>query len=121
MFCDGCTFKMIYRMIRTGDWGIPELIRYLVAVEDSLTPTEMNRLRETVAFPKEEPEQLNQESSPNPNGLVTKSPGKNRFKAMDLYEPSTALRDLGLPIIDWGNSPRWRASSEEGLRVIRSR
>jgi hypothetical protein len=100
-------------MIRTGDWGIPDLIKYLVAVEVSLTALEMTRLRETVAFTKEEPEN-------QPNEVAAAAPAqkqpKIRFKAMDLYEPSNALRELGLPIIAWGTVPKWRASSEEGLR-----
>ena len=101
-------------MIRTGDWGIPDLIRYLVAVEDSLTHLEMTRLRETIAFTKEDVENM-------PNGAPSVATAdqqqlsKPRFKAMDLYEPSVALRELGLPIIAWGIVPKWRASSDEGL------
>lgn len=98
-------------MIRTGDWGIPDLIRYLVAVEDSLTQIEMTRLRETVAFTKEEVEN----GAPPVAAADQKQSGKTRFKAMDLYEPSVTLRELGLPVIAWGMVPKWRASSDEGL------
>lgn len=95
------------RMVRTGDWGISDLIRYLVAVESSLTATELDRLRQTVAFTKEEDNQQ--------NGITQQVQQPTRWRAMDLYEPSTVLRELGLPIISWGTSPKWRSSSDEGL------
>lgn len=96
-------------MIGTGDWGIPDLIRYLVAVEDSLTPVEIDRLRETVAFTKEEEESQQNETTP------PSTKPKRRWRAMDLYEPSSTLRELGLPIITWGATPKWRGSSDEGF------
>ncbi|KAF8523641.1 hypothetical protein JB92DRAFT_3140729 [Gautieria morchelliformis] len=102
---------VFHRMVGTGDWGIPDLIRYLVAVESSLTPTETDRLRQTVAFTKEE-----EENQPNGNPSVSspqEARPKKRYRAMDLYEPSSVLRELGLPIIAWGASPKWRISSDE--------
>lgn len=89
------------RMIKTGDWTIAELVKYLVAVQSTLTPTETDRLRATAAFTKEEAEN-------------TTDIKKARYKASDLYEPSDAFRQLGLPIIAWGQHPKWRTNSEEG-------
>ncbi|KAH9934863.1 uncharacterized protein B0H18DRAFT_1114703 [Fomitopsis serialis] len=89
------------RMIKTGDWTIAELVKYLVAVQSTLTPFELDRLRATAAFTKaEEAEEAND--------------GKRaRYAASALYEPSDVFRQLGLPIIDWGQHPKWRANSEE--------
>lgn len=89
-------------MIKTGDWTIAELVKYLVAVQSTLTPTEIDRLRATAAFTKEE------------EGGTPTDVKKTRYKASDLYEPSDVFRQLGLPIIDWGQHPKWRANSEEG-------
>ena len=57
-------------MVRTGDWGISDLIRYLVAVENSLTELELDRLRNTVAFTKEEDSQ--QDGVPQKEQLPTR-------------------------------------------------
>ena len=97
----------IRRMIKTGDWTIAELIKYLVAVQSTLAPVELERLRMTSAFPRalrEGPE----------NG---KSP---RHRASDLYEPLDMFKELRLPVIDWGTHPKWRSNSEEGQFRIQS-
>ena len=83
-------------MIKTGDWTVADLIKYLVNVQTTLSAAEMEKLRATSAFIKEG------------GGEQT------RFRAVDLYEPQDKLRQLGLPIIDWGTSTKWRGSSEEG-------
>ena len=88
-------------MIKTGDWTVAELVKYLVAVQSTLTPTEIDRLRATAAFTAEE------------IGDSTDNK-KMRYKASDLYEPLDVFRQLGLPVIDWGQHPKWRANSEEG-------
>ena len=62
--------RTISRMVRTGDWGISDLIRYLVAVENSLTELELDRLRNTVAFTKEEDSQ--QDGIPQKEQLPTR-------------------------------------------------
>lgn len=87
-------------MITTGDWGVMELMKYLVAIKDTLQPIEKDRLRETTAFPEE--------------AKVHDSGKPVRRKAGDLYEPIQALRDLGLPILEWGSQHKWRPNSEEG-------
>lgn len=87
-------------MITTGGWGVQELMKYLVAVKESLTPLERDRLRQTAAFPQE--------------GPVPGSAKPIRRKPGDLYEPISSLRELGLPILDWGDQHKWRPNSEEG-------
>ena len=92
-------------MIKTGDWSIADLTKYLVAVQATLTSEEIERLRLTAAFPKEQK-----------SGQIAAETGKpNRYKASDLYEPLDTFRELGLPVIDWGTKFKWRNSSEEGL------
>ncbi len=93
-------------MIKTGDWSIADLTKYLVAVQSTLTEYEIERLRLTPAFLKE---QTTQDPTP-PKGKVP------RYKASDLYEPIDIFRDLGLPVIDWGSKSKWRGSSEEGMQ-----
>lgn len=101
-------------MIKTGDWTIPDLIKYLVSVQSTLQPIEIERLRLTPAFPEE----AAVEQSKNGDETPRKVP---KFKASDLYEPLEVFRSLGLPIIDWrgkdGNC-KWRSSSEEGAPDI---
>lgn len=91
-------------MIKTGDWTIADLVKYLVAVQQTLSQVELDRLRQTSAFPKELPAE-----SPDAEQEKTK-----RYKASDLYEPLDAFRELKLPVIDWGTQVKWRTSSEEG-------
>ncbi|KAF8513724.1 hypothetical protein BU17DRAFT_95084 [Hysterangium stoloniferum] len=98
------------RMMQTGDWGIQDLIHYLVAVESSLTALEMDRLRETVAFSKEGVENPTAEGTP---ATTQEAPRKIKHRARELYEPSPVLRELGLPILAWGTTPKWRSSSDE--------
>lgn len=97
------------RMIQTGDWDIHDLIRYLVAVEESLTSVEIERLKETVAFLKEEPDTPEAQPGTSKVGI----PLKRKYKARDLYEPSPVLRELGVPILAWTATPKWRSTSDE--------
>ena len=90
-------------MIKTGDWTIVDLVKYLVSVQSTLTAQELERLRHTSAFPKE-----GTDKEP-PTGHKVQ-----RYKAMDLYEPIDIFRELGLPLIDWGVDNRWKPSSDEG-------
>ncbi|CAE6441272.1 unnamed protein product [Rhizoctonia solani] len=87
------------RMIHTGDWSTADLIKYLVAVRDTLSSLEIDRLKQTSAFMREGEDE---------NGKPT------RYLARDLYEPVDTLRDLGLPILFWSPTVKWRAGSDEG-------
>jgi hypothetical protein len=89
-------------MIKTNEWTISDLTKYLVSVKGSLTPEEIERLKATSAFPME----IN--SSGVNNGKRT------RYRANQLYEPLDVFRILALPVIDWGQNTKWRNSSEEG-------
>lgn len=73
-----------------------------MSVKDTLTSEEMGRLKHTAAFPKEQP--LAADGS---------KPPVVRLKPLQLYEPVDALRELGLPILDWGEG-KWKPSSDEG-------
>jgi hypothetical protein len=87
-------------MIKTGDWTVADLTKYLVAVRSTLNPEEMQRLRMTSAF-----------SSENAPANDAK---RKRYKAKELYEPIEIFRQLNLPVIDWGGQSKWRGSSDEG-------
>ena len=93
-----------------GDWTIPDLVKYLVSVQSTLHPTEIERLRLTPAFPEEETAQ----KSRNEGGTLNEVP---RLKASDLYEPLDVFWTLGLPIIDWHDKDgehKWEPNGEEG-------
>ncbi|KAJ7188459.1 hypothetical protein C8R46DRAFT_1171527 [Mycena filopes] len=87
------------RMIKTDAWSINELTRYLVDVKTSLTAEEFTRLKNTAAFSKE---------------IDAGDADKKRTKccARQLYEPLDTFRQLGLPVIDWGQN-KWKASSDQ--------
>lgn len=89
-------------MIKTGDWTVADLIKYLVNVQSTLSVTEMERLQATFAFAKE----------------GDTSEQKTRHRAADLYEPQDLFRHLGLPLIDWGANAKWKGGSEEGTRLF---
>lgn len=91
-------------MIKTGDWTTADLVKYLVAVQTTLTTNEMDRLRNTSAFPRET----------TSSGLTPEKGKVSRCKASELYEPTDTLRELGLPVIDWGGRTKWRGTSDEG-------
>lgn len=89
------------RMIKTGDWTVADLIKYLVNVQTTLSTAELERLQATSAFAREGDESGEK---------------KTRVRAIDLYEPQDIFRQLGLPLIDWGSNSKWRGSSEEGMQ-----
>lgn len=91
-------------MIKTREWSIYDLVKYLVAVQTTLSPEELERLRMTAAFPKEQSDKVVQDSKDN----------AERFRANQLYEPLDEFRELGLPLIDWGVKNKWKSGSEEG-------
>ena len=93
-------------MIKTGDWTISDLTKYLVSVQDRLDPLEINRLQLTAAFTAE-----------NYPANQSKGQRPTRYRAGDLYEPSDIHRQLRLPIIDWGSQTKWHGSSPEGKPV----
>jgi len=98
-------------MVETGEWTIPELIKYLVSVQSMLQPAEVKRLRLIPAFPKEATTNQDRDEDGTPKKVLG-------FRASDLYEPLDELRSLGLPIINWygkDGKHHWRSGSEEGM------
>ena len=100
-----------HRMIKTGDWTIPDLIRYLVSVRPTLQSNDIENLRRTPAFSEEATAEQNRNEGGSPKTVP-------KLKASDLYEPLDVFRNLGLPIIDWrgeDDKHKWRSNSEEGI------
>ena len=93
-------------MIKTNQWTVSELVKYLASIRATLSDDELLRLKNTNAFSKEVTE-----------GEVLTGP--NRFQARQLYEPLDVFRKLRLPVLDWGQKGKWRGSSEEGEVVDR--
>ncbi|KAF8170185.1 hypothetical protein K438DRAFT_1909340 [Mycena galopus ATCC 62051] len=83
------------RMIKTNEWSIQDLAAYLVDARSSLTADEWAKLKATAAFSKEAR-----------GGQIEKR------KAKELYEPNEVIRQLGLPVLDWGQH-KWKPSSEQ--------
>ncbi|CDZ96200.1 Transcription factor Opi1 [Phaffia rhodozyma] len=79
------------RLLGAGGWSVMDLTKYLVSVQENLRPAEINRLKNTAAFPVEG--------------------STSRFLPRQIYEPSDSLRKLGLPILDW--KAKWRSNSDE--------
>jgi len=90
------------RLIGGGTWSCQDLMKYLVSVKDTLTTEEMGKLKHTNAFPLEQP--LNDDGS---------KPDLVRQKPLQLYEPIDTMRNLGLPVLDWGEG-KWKPGSDEG-------
>lgn len=98
------------RMIKTNEWTVAELIKYLASVQSTLTTEEWARLKMTAAFAKE---------TVSPTGTDALKP--TRYRAGQLYEPIEVLRQLGLPVIDWGKQTKWRGMSNDGmLQILRN-
>ena len=92
-------------MIKTNEWTVADLAKYLASIQSTLSPEEWARLKMTAAFFKEE----------NLKGDTYQK--STRYQAQQLYEPIETFRSLGLPVIDWGKQTKWRSSSDEGLVV----
>jgi hypothetical protein len=97
---------LVIRVMKTGEWTTFDFVKYLVSIQLTLTPQEIERLRQTSAFPKEGVEK--EQSAAGTSQTV------QRHKAMDLYEPVDIFRKLGLPVMDWGADNRWTPTSDEG-------
>lgn len=81
-------------------------MKYLVSVKDNLSKEELARLRQTAAFPLAQPA-----------GKDGSKPPVVRKKPSQLYEPVDTLRDLKLPLLDWGEA-KWRSNSDEGESAV---
>ena len=88
------------RLVGGGTWTCQDLMKYLVSVKDTLSTEELARLKMTAAFPLEV------------DASITKPV---RRKPMELYEPVETMRELGLPLLNWGEA-KWKPNSDEGKR-----
>ncbi|KAL0956086.1 hypothetical protein HGRIS_002254 [Hohenbuehelia grisea] len=95
------------RMLKSGGWNVADFIKYLVAVQSELKPDDWKRLQVTPIFAKEG----DSPSKPNEKPV--------RYRADQLYEPSDVFRNLGLPIISWVTTAKWRSSSEDAKLLYR--
>lgn len=91
-------------MIKTNEWTVADLAKYLVSVQSTLSEEEWARLKMTAAFSKE---------TNAKDGNDSQKPV--RYQAQQLYEPLDVFRQLGLPVMDWGKQTKWRGSSDEGI------
>lgn len=72
----------------SAGWSHVDLIKYLVSIWSDIPDEDIAKLRETAICPSEDP---------NDRG----KPSKQQYRVSELFEPSDALRALGLPIIQW--------------------
>ncbi|KAL7421639.1 hypothetical protein Q5752_003408 [Cryptotrichosporon argae] len=93
------------RLIGGGEWTCADLMKYLVSVRDTLSTEELARLRQTAAFPLERPKPPAGEAKT----VVRKKPH-------ELYEPVQAMRELGLPVLEW--SGKWKSASDEAKMLF---
>ena len=91
------------RMIETGDWTTYDLVKYLVSIQSTLTPEEIERLSQSSAFLEDSAREKQYAAG-----------ASQKVRVMDLYEPMEIYRELGLPVIDWGVDNQWRSESDEG-------
>ena len=84
-------------MIKTNEWTIVDLTKYLVAVQSTLTADEWARLKLTAAF----------SNKAKPGIIADNKQRPTRYQANQLYEPLDIFRQLGLPTTDWGSQTKW--------------
>ncbi|KAG8814868.1 hypothetical protein FRC17_000941 [Serendipita sp. 399] len=116
------------RMVETGDWTVVQLVRYLMGVKDQMVPSELETLKQMAAFAMEERQEANAddhsgkpdaEAGTSTSTEVTKTPPspkkkkRVRYKIGALYEPTEPMRQLRLPLLDWGDQPKWRSHTDE--------
>ena len=80
-------------------WSHVDLVQYLASVRDDIPSADIQRLKETPICPRG-------------NTPGTGVPSEQRFKVAELFEPRPALRELGLPILEWPGL--YRSGSSEG-------
>ncbi|KAK8864438.1 hypothetical protein IAR55_001687 [Kwoniella newhampshirensis] len=94
------------RLVGGGEWSCHDLMKYLVSVKDTLSEEELKRLKQTAAFPLE----LEQPEDGSKASVI-------RLKPHQLYEPVEAMRALGLPVLDWGDT-KWKSNSDEAKMLF---
>ncbi|KAI9105922.1 hypothetical protein DFS34DRAFT_601439 [Phlyctochytrium arcticum] len=102
--------QMVFNRIGTLNWDYIQLVKYLATC--TLKEEEMERLRVTPLFPKEEAD-----------SDAHRSEHVQKFRAKDLYPPEDKLREFGLPVLAW--TGKWKSHSPEatfmkelGIRTV---
>lgn len=80
-------------------WSHVDLVRYLASVQDDIPASDIKRLKGASICNAETAE-------------GAKPSERARYKISQLFEPKDALRDLGLPVIEWPG--RYQPSSKDG-------
>lgn len=89
---------------------MPQLIKYLMGVVDEITEEENIWLREEKLF-------FSEQSSQSSNEPLTTTVFKDvrpTYIISSLYEPTDEMRQLRLPLLDWGSGTQWQTHSQEG-------
>ncbi|KAJ3148016.1 hypothetical protein HDU86_007584 [Geranomyces michiganensis] len=94
--------QMVFSRLKELDWDYLKLVKYLASC--NLKPEELERLRVTAIFPKEQPE-----GAP---------PSRERFRACDLYIPDEKFRSFGLPVMDL-KKKNWKTNTPEADFLLR--
>jgi len=82
-----------------------ELIKYLASVRDDIPPEDLKRLKATPICPAEA----------GPKGMEATQGSARLYRVSEIFEPKDALRNLGLPILQWPGPPgSYRPGSLEG-------
>eukprot|EP00842_Homolaphlyctis_polyrhiza_P002573 jgi/Hompol1/3316/HPOL_003212-RA len=97
--------QMVFDRINDLNWDQGQLVKYLASVQDKLSASEINKLKVTPIFLKEEPEASGSDAASK------SSETGRRFCATSLYAPGDVLREFGLPLLMW--TGKWRANSDE--------
>jgi Protein of unknown function (DUF3684) len=99
---------VIAHMTKTREWTILHLVNYLTTVRGPLSQEEAAYLQQSAVFFREVPTGSKRTTLFSMNG--------KRWKLGDLYEPTDALRELGLPVLEWTDVTGWNPGSGEGMQ-----
>ena len=88
-----------------ASWSHVDLVRYLVSVWGDIPDKDLVQLRNTALCPAEK-------------GDNRSEPTSQRFKLGDLFEPDDALRELGLPVLQWPGRYNAYAPECKFLRLL---
>ncbi|KAG0222294.1 hypothetical protein B0O80DRAFT_113406 [Mortierella sp. GBAus27b] len=108
------------RLVNAGSWDHMQLVKYLASVRDTLSSTEIKRLKATSIFPQEDhtkdkSAQLKSDQTVDQTSAPTPLPVK-RYAASTLYVPTEAHVALGLPVIEWKG--RWKETTDEAKLLL---
>ncbi|KAL2863011.1 histidine kinase-like ATPase domain-containing protein [Aspergillus lucknowensis] len=90
-----------------GKWSHVDLIRYLSSVSNDIPANDIRRLKDT-SFCVAELSTTHSGAKPT---------DRKRYKAQELFEPNGALKELGLPVIEWPE--KYISKSTEGKFLAR--